>query len=137
MKTTTIILGRAGRDPEMRYTPQGKAVTNLSVAADVGYGDNKKTAWFRVTFWDRLAEVVNEYVTKGTTVYIEGELVPDEATGGPRIWTGQDGQARASLELTAQVVRFIGGRGDSMAGGGGGAAGGAAEMPVNEDDMPF
>ena len=96
MRTLTTVLGRAGRDPEMRYTPAGKAVTNLSVAADVGFGDNKKTVWFRVTFWDKLAEVVNQYVTKGNTVYIEGELVSDE-NGGPRIWTKQDGTPSASF----------------------------------------
>ena len=112
MRTLTTVLGRAGRDPEMRYTPAGKAVTNLSVAADVGFGDNKKTVWFRVTFWEKLAEVVNQYVTKGDTVYIEGELVPDE-NGGPRIWTKQDGTPSASFELNAQTFRFTGGKKES------------------------
>lgn len=111
MRTLTTVLGRAGRDPEMRFTPAGKAVTNLSVAADVGFGTNKKTVWFRVTFWDKLAEVVNQYVGKGDTVYIEGELVPDE-TGGPRIWTKQDGTPSASFELNAQTFRFTGGKSD-------------------------
>lgn len=107
MKTTTIILGRAGAEPQMRYTAQGKAVTNLSVAADVGFGDNKKTVWFRVTFWDKLAEIVNQYVTKGTIIYVEGELVPDE-NGGPRIWTKQDGTPSASFEVNAREFRFAG-----------------------------
>ena len=106
MRTYTIVYGRAGRDPEMRYTQKGKPVTNLSVAADVGFGDNKKTCWFRVTFWDKLAEVVNTHVGKGDTVYIEGELSPDPETGGPKIWTRPDGTANASYELNAQTFRF-------------------------------
>ena len=108
MRTLTTILGRAGRDPEMRYTQAGKAVTNLSVAADVGFGDNKKTVWFRVSFWNKLAEVVNNYVVKGDKVYIEGELIPDPETGGPRVWTKQDGTATASFELNANTFRFTG-----------------------------
>ena len=112
MRTQTIVLGRAGGEPQMRYTPSGKAVTNLSVAADSGFGTNKKTVWFRVTFWEKLAEVVNQYVGKGDTVYIEGELVPDE-NGGPRIWTKQDGTPSASFELNAQTFRFTGGKKES------------------------
>ena len=107
MRTLTTIYGRAGRDPELRYTQSGKAVTNLSVAADVGFGDNKKTVWFRVSFWSKLAEVVNEYVHKGDIVYIEGELIPDEK-GGPRIWTKQDGTPSASFEINANTFRFGG-----------------------------
>ena len=125
MRTLTTVLGRAGRDPEMRYTPSGKAVTNLSVAADVGFGDNKKTVWFRVTFWDKLAEVVNQYVSKGNVVYIEGELVPDD-TGGPRIWTKQDGTPSASFELNAQTFRFAGSKNEQK-----------PQASEEDDDVPF
>jgi len=125
VRTQTIVLGRAGGEPQMRYTPSGKAVTNLSVAADVGFGDNKKTVWFRVTFWEKLAEVVNQYVTKGDTVYIEGELVPDE-NGGPRIWTKQDGTPSASFELNAQTFRFTGGKKES-----------APQQEYEDDGVPF
>ncbi len=117
-----IIAGYLGRDPEMRYTQDGTPVTNFSVAASRKYNrpDGTKvdeTIWFRVTAWRQLAELCNEYLQKGRPVLIEGRLKPDE-NGNPRIWTGNDGQARASFEVTATTVRFLGGRGDAGVGPG-------------------
>lgn len=106
MFQTTIIVGNVGRDPEMRYTPEGKAVCSFSVAASKGSGDKKKTIWMRVTAWEKLAEVCNEYIAKGSKVLVEGELAADSA-GNPRTWTDQSGATRASFEMTASVVRFL------------------------------
>ena len=113
---TIIVVGRLGRDPELRYTPTGQAVTNLSLATDSSYTDRNgqrvtKTTWFRVTVWGKQAETVNQYLSKGRQVLVEGRMNPDE-NGGPRIWTRQDGTPAASYEITASTVRFLGGRGD-------------------------
>lgn len=143
------IVGRLGRDPEMRYLPDGTAVTTLSVATDRGWTDKntgqpvKETTWFRVSVFGRQAESSNQYLTKGGMVLVEGHMQPDPQTGGPRIWTGQDGQARASFEIRAENVRFLSSRGDSA--GGGGASypdeprnsGGGRPSPQEEDDIPF
>ncbi|MCC6568704.1 MAG: single-stranded DNA-binding protein, partial [Anaerolineales bacterium] len=95
----------------------------------------KETIWFRISTWGKTAETCNQYVKKGMKVLVEGRLTPDKTTGGPRIWTKQDGSAGASFEVTANTVRFL-----SRADGGGEApmAGGMehAEMPA-EDDIPF
>jgi len=97
----------------MRYTPQGTAVTNFSVASSRKFksGDETKeeTTWFRVTAWGKLGEICNEYLRKGREVFIEGTLVTDE-NGGPRIWEGDDGKPRASFEVRASEVKFIGGK---------------------------
>ena len=71
----------------------------------------EETIWWRVAVWGKQAEACNEYLAKGRPVLVEGRVRPDPATGGPRIWTGTDGQPRASYELTALNVRFLGGRG--------------------------
>ena len=111
-----IIVGYLGRDPEMRYTPDGTPVTNFSVATSRRWkrqDDTQvdETTWFRVTAWRQLAELCNQYLSKGRPVLIEGRLNPDE-NGNPRVWTGNDGQPRASFEVTALTVRFLGGRGE-------------------------
>lgn len=93
-----IIIGNLGADPEMRYTQSGKAVANLRVA--VGNYNNTQTTWFRVTVWEKLAEVVTQYVKKGHRVMCEGEI---DASA----WTDREGNARASLEMTAQTVKFL------------------------------
>ena len=115
-----IIVGNLGNDPEMRYTPQGTPVTNFSVAANRNWTNadgtpGKETTWFRVSAWRRMAEVCNEYLSKGQQVFIEGRLRPDPETGRPRLWTRQDGTAGASFEVTARTVRFLGGRGEGAA----------------------
>ncbi|MBU4352898.1 MAG: single-stranded DNA-binding protein [Nanoarchaeota archaeon] len=117
---TTIIVGNLGKDPEMRYTPSGQAVTSFSVAVNDDYTSNngekvKRTIWYRVSAWGKQAEICNQYVKKGSKVLVEGRLTADPATGGPRIWTGQDGSARASFEISAQTVRFLSSRGDGAA----------------------
>jgi len=106
MYSKTILIGRLGRDPEMRFTPEGKAVTSFSVAVDDGYGEKKVTAWYKVTAWDKLAESCNNFLSKGKLVLVEGHITVDEKTGSPRIWE-KDGVSHSSLELTANSVKFL------------------------------
>ena len=106
-----IIVGRLGRDPEMRYIPSGDAVTNFSIATTRKWDGGEETLWMRVSAWGKLAETCNEYLSKGRLVLVEGVLTPDSETGGPRIWEGQDGP-RASFEMRAYTVKFLGGRGE-------------------------
>ncbi len=138
---TLIIVGNVGRDPEMRYTPSGQAVTSFSVASNRRYTSSNgeqvnETIWFRVSAWGKQAEICNQYLKKGSRVLIEGRLTPDKASGGPRIWQKQDGTSAASFEVTAQTVRFLTTRGENEAGGAGGDAGDMAVAPA-EDDIPF
>lgn len=130
-----ILVGNLGRDPEMRYTPSGQAVCNLSVATNRTWSrdgeQQKETTWFRVTVWGRQAETVNQYLRKGRSVLVEGRLNPDE-NGNPRIWTSNDGQPRASFEVTAQTIRFLGGRGDEV-----GFDEDQGVGPQSEDEIPF
>lgn len=137
MYQTIIIVGNLGRDPEMRYTPSGQAVTSLNVATNRQYTGSdgnlvKETTWFRVSVWGKQAESTSQYLKKGSKVLIEGRLTPDPATGGPRIWTRQDGTAGASFEVSANTVRFLSGRADVE--GGEFDAGGSAG---SEEDIPF
>jgi single-strand DNA-binding protein len=109
-----IIVGNLGADPEMRYTPTGTPVTHFRMAASRVFvdaeGNRKKvTTWFRVTAWGKLAEQCNEYLQKGRLVLVEGVLVPDES-GNPRVWVGSDGTVRASYEVRAERVKFLGPR---------------------------
>jgi len=135
-----VIVGNLGGDPEMRYTPSGQAVTNFNVATNRRWSDNsgnqqEETVWFRVSVWGRMAEVCNQYLSKGRQVMVEGRLRPDPETGNPRIWTDQSGQPRASYELVGLEVKFLGGRGE---GGYSDTNGGAQEAPgITEDEIPF
>ena len=118
-----VMVGRLGRDPEMRFTPTGQAVTSFSVATDRQYTDQsgkpvKETVWFRVTAWGKLAETCNTYLQKGKLVLIEGRLTVDAKAGGPRTWVGQDGTPRASYEVTAQTVKFLSQRTEGAGEGG-------------------
>lgn len=134
-----VIVGRLGRDPEMRFTPSGQAVTSFSVATDNVRTDPsgktiKETVWFRVSAWGKQAENSNNYLSKGKLVLVEGRLTADAKTGGPRIWTGQDGTTKASFEISAQSVKFLSGKSE------GGAAGAGEEdvdIPVSDDGIPF
>ncbi len=140
MYHTLILVGNVGRDPEMRYTPSGQPVTSFSVATNRQYTANsgeavKETIWFRVTTWGKTAEVCNQYVKKGSKVLVEGRLTPDANTGGPRVWTAQDGSPRASFEVTASTVRFLSSRGEGDGPGGGEMGGSFVGAP--EDDIPF
>lgn len=139
-----IVVGNLGREPEMRYTPSGQAVTSFSVAVNETYTNNngekiKKTIWFRVTTWGKQAEICNQYLKKGQQVLVDGRMNADPSTGGPKIFTRQDGAAGASFEITAQTVRFLSSRAESEGGGGPIPAGGGMEMAElpPEDDIPF
>jgi single-strand DNA-binding protein len=138
MYHTVIIVGNLGRDPEMRYTQSGQAVTNFPVATNRQYTNSngelvKETTWFRISAWGKQAETCNQYLRKGSKVLVEGRLTSDPGSGGPRVWTGQDGNPRASFEVTAQTVRFLSSRGEAESGG---DVGEMAE-PAPEDDIPF
>ncbi|HML21275.1 MAG TPA: single-stranded DNA-binding protein [Aggregatilinea sp.] len=128
----TIIIGNVGREPEMRYTQSGVAVCDFSVAVSRRWTDRnsnerrEQTTWFRVTAWRALAETVNQYVHKGMQIMVTG-------TVDASAYAGQDGQPRATLELTAQDVQFLGQRGDAM-GMDQGAGGG---YPDDAQDLPF
>jgi single-strand DNA-binding protein len=141
---TVILVGNLGRDPEMRYTPAGQAVTNFSIAVNDDYTNNngervKRTIWVRVSAWGKQAENCNQYLKKGSKVLVEGRLTADAATGGPRIWTKQDGTTGTSFEVSAQTVRFLSTRGESSESSVGGVPGAdEALAPVgDEGDIPF
>jgi single-strand DNA-binding protein len=101
MQALTILVGRLGSDPTMRYSPEGQAMTTISVATDHGFGEKKTTVWYRVTCWGKTAEAVNQYLSKGDIVSATGTLRE------PKPWQAKDGEWRASLELSAHDVRFI------------------------------
>jgi len=134
-----ILVGNLGRDPELRYTPQGTPVCSFSMATNERRKDKSgemqdQTTWFRVTLWGRQAETASQYLTKGRPVYIEGRLRVEE-------WTDRDGKARHTLEVHGTDMQFIGGgRGEEppmerAAAAGGGAA---TEQPdIADDDIPF
>jgi single-strand DNA-binding protein len=138
---TVIIVGNLGKDPEMRYTPNGSAVTSLNVATNRTYTDGsgqkvKETTWFRVSVWGKQAESVNNYLKKGSMVLVEGELRPDKETGNPRTFTRSDGTSGASYEINARTVRFL----TPRAGGTDEFpedAGGAGGEPNNDEEIPF
>jgi single-strand DNA-binding protein len=145
MYQKVIVVGNLGRDPEMRYMPDGTAVTSFSMATTRRWSDRntgqpvEETTWFRVSVFGRQAESANQYLSKGRSVLVEGHMRPDPATGGPRLWTAQDGTVRASFEITADNVRFIGGR---EAGAGDTSYGdddfqGGKPAAQEEDDIPF
>jgi len=139
-----IIAGNLGKDPEMRYSPSGDAVTNLNVATSRKYTDKsgqqvEETIWVRVSVWGKQAEACNQYLKKGRAVLVEGRLNADKATGGPRIFTRQDGTSGASFEMTADTVRFLSSA--QREGEGAGAASGAQALhdapPTDEENIPF
>ncbi len=133
------IVGNLGQDPEMRYMPDGQAVTNLSVATNRRWPDRttgemqEEVTWVRVSVWGKQAEAANQYLSKGRQVLVEGRLRPDPNTGGPRLWTRQDGSVGASFEMVAERVQFLGSNGAN----GNGNGHGAAEPVYEEDDVPF
>ena len=112
MKQKIIILGFLGKDPEMRYVTSGDPVTSFSVATSKKYTDKngqkvETTTWFRVSAWGKQAETCNQYLKKGSGVYIEGELNPDPATGGPKLFQRQDGSSGASYDVKLQNFTFL------------------------------
>lgn len=107
-----ILCGNLGRDPELRYTPQGTPVCSFTMATNERRKDKSgetqdQTTWFRVTLWGRQAETASQYLTKGRPVYIEGRLRIEE-------WNDRDGRQRYTLEVHATDMQFIGGRGDEQ-----------------------
>jgi single-strand DNA-binding protein len=124
-----IIIGNVGRDPELRYTQSGVAVCGFSVAVNRTWTDRttnerrEETTWFRVSAWRGLAETVNQYVYKGMQIMVAGRVAADA-------YLGQDGQPRASLELTALDVQFLGQRGERYDAG-------DEEYPSEPEDLPF
>jgi len=146
-----ILVGNVGQDPETRYMPNGKAVTNLRVATSESWKDKQsgeqreQTEWHSIVMYDRLAEIAAEYLRKGSQVYIEGKL-------RTRKWQDKEGRDRYTTEIQANEMQMLGGRGGS---GGAGtesrseprAAAGAAERPAAapsageegtfDDDIPF
>ncbi|MCZ7643681.1 MAG: single-stranded DNA-binding protein [Planctomycetota bacterium] len=131
-----ILAGNLTRDPEMRYTPSGTAVTTLGLAINRRYRDSKTNEWREdVTFVDvdlfsRQAEIASQYLSKGRPVLIEGSLRLDQ-------WEDrQTGQKRSKLKVIGNRMQFIGGRGDGGPGGGGGGGGGAARPPRREGGAP-
>jgi single-strand DNA-binding protein len=151
-----MIIGNLGRDPEMRYTPSGQAVTQFTVAVNRNYKDQsgewqEETEWFRVVAWGPTGERAAEYLRKGNKVYVEGRMQT-------RQWEGQDGQKRYTTELIADRVQNLerrprddgdpgfqprsGGRSESPGGGGSGSGsgGGSRSDRLDEpdlDDLPF
>lgn len=125
----TVIIGNVGRDPELRYTQSGVAVCDFSVAVNRTWTDRntnerrEHTTWFRVSAWRGLAETANQYVHKGMQIMVAGRV---EASA----FIGQDGEARASLDLTAQDIQFLGRRGETYDDGGSG-------YPSEPEDLPF
>jgi single-strand DNA-binding protein len=101
-----IVLGRLGRDPELRYTPSGTAVANFSMATSDNWTDKdgvrqERTEWHRIVAWDRRAEICGEYLKKGGQVYIEGKLQT-------RQWEDRDGNKRQTTEIVAQFIQLLG-----------------------------
>lgn len=147
-----ILVGNLGRDPELRYTPQGTPVCSFTMATNERRRDKSgetqdMTTWFRVTLWGRQAETASQYLAKGRTVYIEGRIRTEE-------WTDRDGKTRTTLEVHATDMQFIGARGGEDAAAsaapasgrssynsGGGTNDDQPDAPppgnVSDDDIPF
>ena len=155
-----MLVGRLGRDPETRYTSGGQAVANFSVATDESYKDRngerqKRTEWHKIVVWGKQAEIAQQYLKKGSLVFIEGRIQSRE-------WQDKEGQKRTSFEIVANNFRMLGGRAEgaaaASAGGGmgggaprggeevesgghaddfGGASGGGAGPEISDEDIPF
>jgi single-strand DNA-binding protein len=126
-----ILVGRLGRDPETRFTSGGQAVANFSVATDESYKDRngerqKRTEWHKIVVWGKQAEIAQQYLKKGSLVFIEGRIQSRE-------WQDKEGQKRTSFEIVANNFRMLGGRGDSMAAGA--SAGGGSSARSGGDDF--
>ena len=115
-----ILIGNLGRDPEVRYTPNGSAICNIGIATTRNWKNKEsgerqeETEWHRVVMFDRLAEIAGEYLKKGRPVYIEGRL-------RTRKWTDKDGVERYTTEVYAEQMQLLGGREGGGGGGGGGS----------------
>jgi single-strand DNA-binding protein len=122
-----ILVGRLGRDPETRFTGGGQAVANFSVATDESYKDKngerqKRTEWHKIVVWGKQAEIAQQYLKKGSLLYIEGRIQSRE-------WQDKEGQKRTSFEIVASNFRMLGGRGDA----GGASAAGGSQRTAGDD----
>jgi single-strand DNA-binding protein len=134
-----ILVGRLGRDPETRYTGGGQAVANFSVATDESYKDKngerqKRTEWHKIVVWGKQAEIAQQYLKKGSLIFIEGRIQSRE-------WQDKEGQKRTSFEIVANNFRMLGGRAEgaaaASAGGGAGSRSGGDDFeshPAPADD---
>ena len=125
-----ILVGRLGRDPETRYTGGGQAVANFTLATDESYRDRngerqKRTEWHKIVVWGKQAEIAQQYLKKGSLVFIEGRIQSRE-------WQDKEGQKRTSFEIVATNFRMLGGRGDAAAAN---ASGGSASRSADELDQ--
>jgi single-strand DNA-binding protein len=122
-----ILVGRLGKDPETRYTSSGQAVCNFTMATDETYKDRagerqKRTEWHRIVVWAKQAEIAQQYLHKGSLIYLEGRIQT-------RQWDDREGQKRTTTEIVATNFRMLGGRGDASAAAAG--AGGGADADVH------
>lgn len=138
-----ILVGNLGKDPEVRYSSAGKAITNATLATSETWKDRntgqqqERTEWHRVVFFNKLAEIAGEYLKKGSKVYVEGSL-------RTRKWQGQDGQDRYTTEIVANEMQMLDSRGGSTPSQGAGqmpkqGSPQPTSMPENDfdDDIPF
>jgi single-strand DNA-binding protein len=135
-----ILVGRLGRDPETRYTSSGQAVCNFTLATDESFKDRsgerqQRTEWHRIVMWGKLAEIGQQYLRKGKLIYVEGRLQT-------RQWDDKEGNKRTTTEIVANVMRMLGGRGDSppAAEADTGATSAADDHPqpeITDEDIPF
>ena len=115
-----ILIGNLGKDPEVRYTPNGAAICNIGIATTRSWKDKtsgekvEETEWHRVVFYDRLAEIAGEYLKKGRPVYVEGRLKT-------RKWQDKEGVEKYTTEIVADNMQLLGGRDGEGSGGGGGS----------------
>src|SRR2546428_12225392 len=128
--TKAILVGRLGRDPETRYTSAGQAVCNFTLATDETYKDRngerqKRTEWHRIVVWGKQAEIAQQYLHKGSLIFVEGRIQT-------RQWDDREGQKRTTVEIVANNFRMLGGRaeGGMAAGAGAGAGAGEAGPPA-------
>ena len=121
-------IGHLGQDPEVKYTPSGKAVANFSVAVSEKYGGKERTEWVRIVAWDKLAEICGNYLKKGAPVFISGRMQTRE-------WEDKDGNRRFTTEIVAQTMQMLGQREQ-------GVSNPRARQPrqadiVDDDQIPF
>src|SRR6202040_3488556 len=124
-----ILVGRLGRDPETRYSGGGQAVANFSMATDESYKDKngerqKRTEWHKIVVWSKLAEIAQQYLKKGSLLYLEGRLQTRE-------WQDKEGQKRTTTEIVATNFRMLGGRAEGAAAGGGASRSGGDDMETH------
>lgn len=138
------VIGRLGRDPEMRYMPSGDPVTTFSIATDRQWNDKngqkqKETTWFRCSVFSKQAESANQYLSKGKLVLVEGRLRVDPKTGGPATYTRQDGTVATNFEIVVENLRFLSPReeGSPVAESGDAHSHDSAGGSGDSEDIPF